>query len=209
VEVEASVLVPLVNQFGMMQQQMLDQFQNAMGMLVEMFGSLQREQMDVIRHELDQLREVTREVQEVKLELTAYTQARARADSAADEAVVEKPAGTIPPAPLATPTRFPRPENAKTPDAVPPPAPASAHASPPPPVAPLLIEGAGAFATKTTAPQASSSVAGDSGKRPGGERTGNENERDVMLWLNQRIVTLQTERETRWQKILKLLPGAS
>jgi hypothetical protein len=31
----------------------------------------------------------------------------------------------------------------------------------------------------------------------------------MMVWLNQRIVTLQNERESRWQKILKLLPGAS
>ena len=27
------------------------------------------------------------------------------------------------------------------------------------------------------------------------------------MWLHQRIMTLQRERETRWQKILKLLPG--
>ena len=76
------MLVPLVNQFGMMQQQMLDQFQNAMGMLVEMFGTLQREQMDQIRQELDQLREVTREFQDVKLELAAYKQERAQAEAA-------------------------------------------------------------------------------------------------------------------------------
>jgi hypothetical protein len=35
------------------------------------------------------------------------------------------------------------------------------------------------------------------------------NEADVMLWLNQRISTLQEERESRWKKILKLLPGSS
>jgi pSer/pThr/pTyr-binding forkhead associated (FHA) protein len=213
--VEASVLVPLVNQFGMMQQQMLDQFQNAMGMLVEMFGSLQREQMDVIRHELDHLREVTREVQEVKLELAAYTQARARADAAVGESTAEAKAGTASPAPPAAPAMLPRSAEAKTPDAVPSsvpaapaiPSPASAHESPPRGVAPVT-EGAAAFATKATASQASSLSAAGPGKRPG-EGPGNENERDVMLWLNQRIATLQTERETRWQKILKLLPGAS
>jgi hypothetical protein len=30
-----------------------------------------------------------------------------------------------------------------------------------------------------------------------------------VAWLHQRIMTLQRERETRWQKILKLLPGNS
>jgi hypothetical protein len=34
-----------------------------------------------------------------------------------------------------------------------------------------------------------------------------QSDRDVVVWLHQRMVTLQQERETRWQKILKLLPG--
>ena len=36
-----------------------------------------------------------------------------------------------------------------------------------------------------------------------------DSERDSIAWLHQRIMTLQHERESRWQKILKLLPGAS
>ena len=34
-------------------------------------------------------------------------------------------------------------------------------------------------------------------------------ERNSLLWLHERIITLQRERETRWQKILKLVPGMS
>ena len=60
-EVSESVLVPLVNQFSMMQQQMFDQFQQAMGMLVQMFSSMHREQMEVIREELDRLRQALRQ----------------------------------------------------------------------------------------------------------------------------------------------------
>jgi len=235
-EVEASVLVPLVNQFGMMQQQMLDQFQNAMGMLVEMFGSLQREQMDVIRQELDQLREVTREFQEVKLELAAYSRERERAQAEAAAAVA---APAVAPTPSAPPVEsvIPKPREAKTPPSfvaaasspaspavspgpypTPPPSRASeaaAQAVPPrPPSSPLTAAnaaGAGASSTpgSSAAVAASSSTAGPR-KRPGeGAATGPENDRDVMMWLNQRIVTLQSERESRWQKILKLLPGAS
>ena len=36
-----------------------------------------------------------------------------------------------------------------------------------------------------------------------------DSERDSIVWLHQRIMSLQRERETRWQKILKLLPGIS
>ena len=51
-ELTESMLVPLVNQFGLMQQQMFDQFQQAMAMMVQMFGTMHRDQMEVIRAEL-------------------------------------------------------------------------------------------------------------------------------------------------------------
>jgi len=44
------------------------------------------------------------------------------------------------------------------------------------------------------------------GPSPGGA---DSNDRDAIVWLHQRITTIQNEREGRWQKILKLLPGAS
>ncbi len=190
-EVEASVLVPLVNQFGMMQQQMLDQFQNAMGMLVEMFGTLQREQMDQIRQELDQLREVTREFQDVKLELAAYKRARAEADAAAAtpaSAAPEVRTHSTAPSTAARAVDSPSPSTRRSP-------PADVKKS----------EGAVSKPIPSSPTPADGPV-----KRPGETAgAGDEKDRDVMLWLNQRIVTLQNERETRWQKILKLLPGAS
>jgi hypothetical protein len=36
-----------------------------------------------------------------------------------------------------------------------------------------------------------------------------ESERNVMVWLHQRMMVLQQERESRWRKILNLLPGLS
>ena len=75
-EISESVLVPLVNQFGVMQQQMLDQFQQSIAMLVQMFGNLHRDQMITIRDELDQLRDLTKEFQALKLELAARSQDR-------------------------------------------------------------------------------------------------------------------------------------
>ena len=51
-ELAESMLVPLVNQFGLMQQQMFDQFQQAMAMMVQMFGTMHRDQMEVIARSL-------------------------------------------------------------------------------------------------------------------------------------------------------------
>ena len=72
----ASMLIPLVNQFGLMQQQMFDQFQQAMAMMVQMFGTMHRDQMEVIRTELDRLHELTAELQSLKDELARRTQAQ-------------------------------------------------------------------------------------------------------------------------------------
>ena len=71
-----SMLVPLVNQFGLMQQQMFDQFQQAMAMMVQMFGTMHRDQMAVIRAELDRLRDLTEEFHALKDELANRTQER-------------------------------------------------------------------------------------------------------------------------------------
>ena len=68
-----SMLVPLVNQFGLMQQQMFDQFQQAMSMVVQMFGTMHRDQMEVIRAELDRLHELTEEFHALKNELAGRT----------------------------------------------------------------------------------------------------------------------------------------
>ena len=76
-EFTESMLVPLVNQFGLMQQQMFDQFQQAMAMMVKMFGTMHRDQMEVIRAELDRLHELTDEFHGVKKRIS-------RADSRKD-----------------------------------------------------------------------------------------------------------------------------
>jgi TolA-binding protein len=179
-DVTESVLVPLVNQFSMMQQQMFDQFQQAMGMLVRMFSSMHREQMDVIREELDRLHELSRELQELKDELAAST-GRAAASPAAATGPAPAPAptpatpGAASPAPPAAPRR-----------------PLPTVASPPRPVGPRPDQ----RSPGATAPDAAAPVAVSSPQ-------------DAVAWIHHRIAAIQQERETRWQKILKVLPGMS
>ena len=88
-ELTESMLVPLVNQFGLMQQQMFDQFQQAMAMMVQMFGTMHRDQMEVIRAELDRLHELTEEFHSLKNELANRTQERGTTLSSAS-AIVPK-----------------------------------------------------------------------------------------------------------------------
>ena len=150
-ELTESMLVPLVNQFGLMQQQMFDQFQQAMAMMVQMFGTMHRDQMEVIRAELDRLRELTEEFHALKNELAERTREQAERPSQSSSSPPGAPSDSKP---------------------VPPAGPRSS-AKP-----------------SSTSPEA-------------------DKDRDTVLWLHQRIRALQQERESRWQKILKLVPGMS
>jgi len=213
-----SILVPLVNQFGLMQQQMFDQFQQAMAMMVQMFGTMHRDQMEVIRAELDQLRELTEEFHALKSELADRMQARGetrQSGPVAAPGVLEpsaepgRSASTRAPASgqssgpnaaqqgttLAThsprsASRVPRQPSASGPGLSAKPTMAKPNPAQPP---------SGGFREPDPRLQAKTNAANPPA----------ENERDSIVWLHQRILTLQRERESRWQKILKLLPGMS
>ena len=176
-----SMLVPLVNQFGLMQQQMFDQFQQAMSMLVQMFGKMHRDQMDVIRAELDRLHELTEELQSLKDELGKRAQAQSQPVSSelgANRAVSD-PSGS-------------RRRDLFT---------GSSPLEAPP------------SQTQVTPARRTSEQHQPAGSRsqpgPGDSGTGADTDKDTIIWLHQRIMSIQSERETRWQKILKFLPGVS
>jgi pSer/pThr/pTyr-binding forkhead associated (FHA) protein len=201
-ELTESVLVPLVNQFGVMQQQMLDQFQQAISMLVQMFGSMHRDQMERIREELDQLRDLTKEFHSLKLELTARSQGQV-------------PSSPINPSPAAARVlggQASMPGVNQMADAMIGTAaahPSSTHAQ----AAPVAsaskgLEGSPPLAAKSSFDSSNAERRGGAEAQP---RTGSTpgSDREVIVWLHQRMATLQQERETRWQKILKLLPGLS
>ena len=187
-EFAESMLIPLFNQFGVMQQQMFDQFQQAMAMMLQMFGTMHREQMEVIRGELDQLHNLTEEFHSLKNELAIRTQKEGETPTSLAgtvaqclEQMVATKLGT--PAVTETPQEVsdtrPAQENATSAEVL------SSEASHESPSASSREKAAGAMAATA------------------------DSERDSIVWLHQRIMSLQRERETRWQKILKLLPGGS
>ena len=215
-EVSDSVLVPLVNQFSMMQQQMFDQFQQAMGMLVQMFGSMHREQMEVIREELDRLHELSRELQELKEELARSPGRQAPAPAAAEPAAaavddrrpVQTPAAPADKPAAAAPAEAPS---------------AEVHATPPPAVAagPRRPAGPNPAVAPSPRPNLPTAPPPPAGPRPDQRPPGVAaagtvgapgavgSPQDAVSWIHQRIASIQQERETRWQKIIKILPGMS
>jgi pSer/pThr/pTyr-binding forkhead associated (FHA) protein/polyhydroxyalkanoate synthesis regulator phasin len=229
-QVSESVLVPLVNQFSMMQQQMFDQFQQAMGMLVQMFGTMHREQMDVIREELDRLHELSRELQELKNEL-ARSPGRPvptpDSPTAAPPAMPAAAAPVPPTAPVAAPPPpadrrpFPAPPIPSAPAGKPPGAGRGTPGNGSSAEIPIPAPGAGATGPRRPINPGVASPPPPSAPRPDQPRPGvgspstvgapgpAGSEQDAVAWIHQRIMTIQHERESRWQKILKLLPGVS
>ncbi len=79
----------LVHQFGMMQQNMLDQFHNTMMMMFEGFAALHREQAGTIREEFEQVRKLSAEIEALRAET-----ARLAKEAAARPAQRPNPAGS-------------------------------------------------------------------------------------------------------------------
>ena len=219
-ELSESMLVPLVNQFGLMQQQMFDQFQQAMAMMVQMFGTMHRDQMEVIRAELDQLRELTEEFHALKNELAMRTQNQGGPISREPElnqTGFDRPAGmdsngSIRPLPITPPKPKGSSEASRISKA---PAPSSTSVS-----SKITGQRPSAEANPLVTQSSASSPAVASNSQPAAQTNsqsstkassapGPDSDRATVLWLHQRIMVLQRERESRWQKILKLVPGMS
>jgi hypothetical protein len=218
-ELTGSMLLPLVNQFGLMQQQMFDQFQQAMAMMVQMFGTMHRDQMEVIRAELDQLRELTEEFHALKNELGKRTQNQGGTISREPElnlAEFDQPTGmdsngSIPP--LITNSKLRRGSESSRKSKVPGPSTAFVSSKisgerPSPESRSLVTKSS---ASSPTVASNSEPVVQDNSQPSANASSAPEpdSDRATVLWLHQRILTLQRERESRWQKILKLMPGMS
>jgi pSer/pThr/pTyr-binding forkhead associated (FHA) protein len=221
-ELHESVLMPLVSQFSLMQQQMFDQFQQAMVMLVQMFGTMHREQMAVIREELDRLHQLSQELQELKDELAKPSRQPAlalgeRADPGAAAARDRRPAPEPDRRPALEPFTPAAAAWSRSGDGALTPSGLSAVVPPltPPAAAPECQPPRGDGLPGMPPLSTSPGVPPDP-SRPGLITPGSPSgsgpavpDHDAVAWIHQRIMIIQSERETRWQKILKLLPGIS
>ena len=189
-DITQSVLVPLVTQFGMMQQQMFDQFQQTMNMMVQMFGKMHESQMELIRQEFDRLNDLTTEIDSLKQELAEMTRKRAESPAPDQTSPIAPMVSPIPSA-LKTRPQDPKPEDT------------------------VAIPRAKAFKAPSQSADESSAAQPEAGQSASESETRpqvvgeGQNDRDAIVWLHQRISSIQKEREGRWQKIMRLIPGSS
>jgi pSer/pThr/pTyr-binding forkhead associated (FHA) protein len=164
---QGALLLPVLQQFGMMQQQMMDQFQQSMQMVVQVFASMHRDQMETLQKELDHVHRITRELNELQAELRHNQRGPIRARNGP----LTRPAAA--PAPLVAPSA------------------PQAQALPP--------------ASTPAQPRPAAAIPGPAAPVPPGGAMPDLG--DMHDWVNQRIVTLQKERESSWQKILGFVMG--
>ena len=143
VQVESTdpTLVPLLQELGQMQQQMAEQFQQALMMMFQLFSGMHQDQMALIRQELAEIRHLTEEQQALQAEL-------ARRPSPVNGT---PPMRSPSPEPSAEPSETPTPAAASRPTVAGDRAGASSvpRSSPPPrPDRPASTQTAGAMAEK-------------------------------------------------------------
>lgn len=96
VELVQALMQPMVQQFGLMQQQMFEQFHQAMMGMFQTFGAAHREQMSDFRDELDEVRRLTQELQELQKQAATRNEEAATARAASPRAEPTAENGPLP-----------------------------------------------------------------------------------------------------------------
>ena len=73
-EIVERVLSPMLNQYGLMQQRMVEDFHQARHMMFDVIATLQQEQSAFLSQELEQLRQLSRELNSLRDELQRQTE---------------------------------------------------------------------------------------------------------------------------------------
>jgi predicted component of type VI protein secretion system len=104
-----ALLLPLANHFAVMQQQMFDQFTQAMLMMGQMFTQLHREQVSLLRDELERVRQITQDVARLQAEVAKSRPAAPEPVAGPPTAAPAQPSAVPPAATGAAPKPAPAP----------------------------------------------------------------------------------------------------
>ncbi len=97
-----AALVPLMNQFGAMQEQMADQFRQTLMMMFQMFSALHKDQMAFFQQEMDRVQQLTGELHLLRIEAAKHAPEQpSRAPVPAEKRPAAAP--STPPVPAASP----------------------------------------------------------------------------------------------------------
>lgn len=195
-ELSERFVISLVNQFALMQQQMMEETQEMIVSMARMYGSMHQNQMQSIQEDLACMHELTREIQELRIEIAtsqvqspsqpapADEQSDVSGEKSTDEETSSIEATLIAAETLSRQRAEQPPEDAEaTPDAL------DGEADQKPRVQPVKVP-APATATKPS----------ETSKQP-------QNGVDPHMQLLTRMALLEKERTSRWQRIMRAVTG--
>jgi pSer/pThr/pTyr-binding forkhead associated (FHA) protein len=198
-------LSTVIGQFALMQQQMFDQFQQALGMMVQMFRGLFEDQKAQVRQELEHVRALTIELHTLQAQLNLHTlanQQRANASAQAPAAQPEVSAETAAMAEVASLHPSPAPEPVDAIDDL-------EEACLVSPAEALTPELAASDSAPGPAPAVEETVAAAVFPSPEATpRAAPPDPEKVHAWLLERMAVIQKERQGRWQKIMDFFSSA-
>lgn len=174
---ETNALVPLVQQFGVMQQEMFDQFQRTMMMMMQMFTTMHQEQAALLREEMRHFQKATEELNAAQRELRERQHAPQPAPRAAAQEYAR-------PRPLVPEPVKPIPDG-------------------PRPIGSWKVG-------DVSAPSAGLPVQPAAYEKPAVPpemEPESEDGEEVHDWLTKRIADLESERQSRWKRILGFMRG--
>jgi pSer/pThr/pTyr-binding forkhead associated (FHA) protein len=177
----ACLLGPLAGQFAQLQQQMFDQFMQALMGMGQMFGQMQRDQLSWIREELVKVQQVNQDLQVFRAEL-------ARREPPGNQAGALRPTETNVETPVPLGEQKAKREN-------------HSHREvngPPGSTAPAAT---GEGGTRSPSSGAIPDQVEKTHSRSG------QTDQEVHAQLSQRILALQQQRESLWHQLLKRLTG--
>jgi hypothetical protein len=167
------MIAPMVSQFELMHQQMIDEFHQARAMMFEAFTSFHREQSSFLSEELDEIRQLSQDLQTLRNELDRQNQALAEHLSSL---VAQTPAPAPPP-------------------------------SPSPSTELVIASGAGAGGASSSRFRDGRTAPFSTPPPPRTEpRPLRVQDDQAHANLCARIITLQKKQQSRWEKVLSLLP---
>jgi hypothetical protein len=187
-----ALIAPWVDQLGVMQQQMFDQFHQVILTMFRMFGTLHQDQAELVRGELDRIREVSRELQALQ----------ARPDGTKPDTRGESIGGMTEPELHAEPAHD-RTDPLKKSN--------SGTSAIDLDLASLgltdLTSSRGEELSKKSSSDSDVAASPTEGQT---DRTADSASPDTHIhaFISQRILALQAERLSRWQKILNLISGS-
>jgi len=225
VELSESIAVIIANQFSQMQQQMFDQFHQAMMVMFQTFSTLHRDQMEMVRREMDRVHDLTRQLHALQVEL-------AKQPAAAKDLEVKRllsETETAATAPAADPARAFGPEGwneafreaaekvmaakseaeSRQEPRMESPIPVFAFSSEPGFILPTEEKSENGLANLQAREESRPSV--NANASPVAQNNASQPVppagADIHVLLCQKIAAIQAERQTRWQKIIGFLAG--